>query len=366
MALAVAASQDRITSMLKTARSNTALYHTLVYPTVPVLRVYVKERIDWVRNVGSDQPIPPLGGLVVEPNYVEHLSALAINSDHDATISYEDGVLLVKTANSRVEMPASPPPDGSLPPPVTVAEFATSAAVTLPAIAPLAKAVSEVRFACGDWPNSPISGVYINPTKNGLDIVASNSFMLAYQRVPSDKPSGLSDGVVINKLGAKLLPSLIASPCELRFGTDSLLAIGQGDIMRIWSPAPDVQFPDYRVFLAVSKRLARLTIETGVLYRAIRSITSTARDVPVTLALEGGRLKVTCSNGTSDPLAVTVNAEACDGRFCVKLSSRRLISGLKFMREAKKVVVSALNSSVPFHMADEAGEKVFVAMPMVD
>ena len=145
----------------------------------------------------------------------------------------------------------------------------------------LADAISEVLLACdlGGDPtllNGVLAGVAIEPTENGLRLVATDRYRLAIRDLPSSGPAGPSFVVEGEALGG-LVDALRRAVEASITPSDTTVHIATGTD-RTGLPLITAPFPNYRPLLAASDAPSvTATVDAGSLRSALWELSRGAR-----------------------------------------------------------------------------------------
>ncbi len=230
-------------------------------------------------------------------------------------------------------------------------------------------ALEAVAFAMSsDETRYNLNGVYVDPTPDGVNLVATDGHRLSMYALKDDRRYGLKDaGVIISRKAVgelrKLLGEETAAPAELAFNENTLTYRRQG--LTYTARLIDGAFPAYQQVMP--KESAKpVFADRGAMLEVLRRVLLMAQDhsAAVTLALEDGRMQLSSRHVEVGEAVDSLPVEFAGQATKINLNGR-YVQDMLMTAAGTKMVLSITGDTDPVRMRPVGDEShVYVLMPV--
>lgn len=350
----------RVRKAVPRQHSSTPLTHVHVQAAEGAV-ILTGTDLDWVRQERIPAEVVRGGVVTVAAAPVQTLLSKLRGVATLQLTELEGAGLEVRAGTTRYRIPGGPA--GKYPAPYLVSEKAQSG--TIPA-APWARGLSRVSHAMGDdETRRHLCGVYVDPTADGLRLVATDGHRLALVPVGAgdlfDSVGRILPRVVVPSLAAMLREAATATVRWDSAGVE--FQTGSSRLMTRWI---DGEFPDYeRILPAEHAHPARVRVADlrGALER-VRAMTSD-RKGGVRLELTAGQLAVASTGGSDAEAFEPLPAEYDGPDVQVGFNAGYLLDVLEVAKGAEELLFSLRDglSQASFRIEGDP-DLVAIVMPM--
>lgn len=231
------------------------------------------------------------------------------------------------------------------------------------------EALEAVAFAMSsDETRYNLNGVLVDPTPDGVNLVATDGHRMALYALKDDRRYGLKDaGVIVSRKAVgelkKLLGEEIASPAELAFTDNTLTYRRQG--LTYTARLVDGSFPAYRQVMP-EETDKPVFADRGALLEVLRRVMLMAQDhaAAITVSLEGGRMQLSARHVEVGEAVDSLPVEYAGKEIKIALNGR-YVQDMLTASSAPKMVLSITGDMEPVRMRPAGDEAhVYVLMPV--
>lgn len=230
-------------------------------------------------------------------------------------------------------------------------------------------ALEAVAFAMSsDETRYNLNGIFMDPTPDGITLVATDGHRLSLYALKNDRRYGLKDtGVIVSRKAVgelrKLLGEESAAPAELAFSTNTLTYRRQG--LTYTARLIDGGFPAYQQVMPKESDKP-IFVDRGSLLEALKRVLLMAQDhsAAVMVALEEGRMLVSARHVEMGEALDSLPVEFAGKDTKIALNGR-YVQDMLLASSAPKMVLSITGDTDPVRMRPAGDEShVYVLMPV--
>ncbi len=236
--------------------------------------------------------------------------------------------------------------------------------------AALRDALEAVAFAMSsDETRYNLNGIFIDPTVNGVNLVATDGHRMALYELKDDRRYGLKEGggVILGRKAVNELKRLLgeetASPAEMAFNDNSLSYRRAG--LTFIARLVDGQFPAYGQVLPKESDKP-VFADRAHLSEVLKRVLLMAQDVAsaVTVSLEGSKVTLSTRHAEVGEASDSMPVEYAGAPLKIAVNGR-YVQDMLATAEGDKLVLSITGDMEPVRMRPVGNEAhVYVVMPV--